>query len=441
MNTFFTCEQKLGNTIFTFSQKAKVLSTSPLNGGLTRHLSHAVNINCMNGSYECKMLGDTYEKDLAAHVHALGLSPSCTTALSTAAWTELRAIEEVCLRDLTVTAVVTGGIDSNGIHPSDPASYYEEDGNYEMPLPGTINIFLFINQNLTDTAMSRALMLCGESKAAAVSQLLLGSCYSEEIATGSGTDGIVIASNLCGTRTLTDASGHSKLGELIGKSVKSAVKQALLKQTAASGPRQFLLSARTARYKITPATLWEFYIEYREIFNDFKISFEMPSLLEQKFLAHNRTSNLVLCVSLYLHLMDQVRWELIMEPEAIREGKRLLIYGLYWKDGDFFEKAYPAKAWEQPGLLHFSLKEQLMYLLLLYIAKLATTSSTGGLSLALQRAIVTARPKGRYRKHFYWPAIKRYYWNLLFSIPLLAHLYISELLHLLYCRLFQHNIL
>ena len=57
-----------------------------------------------------------------------------------------------------------------------------------------------------------------------------------------------------------------------------------------------------------------------------------------------------------------------MEKEANREGKRLLIYGLYWKDGDFFEKAYPAKAWEQPGLLHFSLKEQLMYLLLLYIA-------------------------------------------------------------------------
>lgn len=115
MKAFFTCEQKLGNTIFTFSQKAKVLSTSPLNGGITRHLSHVVNINCMNGSYECKMLGDTYEKDLAAHVHALGLSPSCTTALSTAAWTELRAIEEVCFQDLTVTAVVTGGIDSNGV--------------------------------------------------------------------------------------------------------------------------------------------------------------------------------------------------------------------------------------------------------------------------------------------------------------------------------------
>ena len=73
--------------------------------------------------------------------------------------------------------------------------------------------------------------------------------------------------------------------------------------------------------------------------------------------------------------------------------------------------------------------------------QLATTSSTGGLLLALQRAIVTARPKGRYRKHFCWPAIKRYYSNLLVSILLLALLYTFELLHLLYCQSFQHNIL
>lgn len=50
MKAFFTCEQKLGNTIFTFSQKAKVLSTSPLNGGITRHLSHVVNIETMKKS-------------------------------------------------------------------------------------------------------------------------------------------------------------------------------------------------------------------------------------------------------------------------------------------------------------------------------------------------------------------------------------------------------
>ena len=54
MKAFFTCEQKLGNTIFTFSQKAKVLSTSPLNGGITRHLSHVVNINWGVSQSLCK---------------------------------------------------------------------------------------------------------------------------------------------------------------------------------------------------------------------------------------------------------------------------------------------------------------------------------------------------------------------------------------------------
>ena len=46
-----------------------------------------------------------------------------------------------------------------------------------------------VNQRMTDAAMLRALVLCSEAKAAAVQELLLGSCYSHEIATGSGTDG------------------------------------------------------------------------------------------------------------------------------------------------------------------------------------------------------------------------------------------------------------
>ena len=41
-----------------------------------------------------------------------------------------------------------------------------------------------------------------------------------------------------------------------------------------------------------------------------------------------------------------------------------------------------------------------------YVSKSPTTSSTGGLILALQRANVTARPKGRCRKHDYWSAYK-----------------------------------
>lgn len=36
------------------------------------------------------------------------------------------------------------------------------------------------------------------------------------------------------------------------------------------------------------------------------------------------------------------------------------------------------------------------------VFKLSTTTSSGGLILALQRAITTACPEGRYRKHCYW---------------------------------------
>ena len=79
MNDIFTYSQKNGSTIFTFPGRTKVLSTSPLNGGITTHLTHALNINCMNGDYECEMLGDTYEKDLMVHAQRLEINPQTAT--------------------------------------------------------------------------------------------------------------------------------------------------------------------------------------------------------------------------------------------------------------------------------------------------------------------------------------------------------------------------
>ncbi len=73
--------------------------------------------------------------------------------------------------------------------------------------------------------------------------------------------------------------------------------------------------------------------------------------------------------------------------------------------------------------------------------KSPTTSSTGGLVEALKRAIITARPKGRCHKRYYWSAIKRYFLSLLFLTLLPAPLYISLLLLLLYYQLLKHSIL
>ena len=80
MNDTFTYFQKKGCTVFSFPGKTRVLSTSPLNGGITAHLTHALNINCMNGAYECEMLGNTYEEDLNIHTKELGIDPQTATA-------------------------------------------------------------------------------------------------------------------------------------------------------------------------------------------------------------------------------------------------------------------------------------------------------------------------------------------------------------------------
>src|SRR5690606_8939352 len=64
-------------------------------------------------------------------------------------------------------------------------------------------------------------------KASALHELSAPSRYSDGLATGTGTDQIAIAS-LLGTRIRhVDANKHSKLGELIGRAVRDALRQAL----------------------------------------------------------------------------------------------------------------------------------------------------------------------------------------------------------------------
>ena len=172
-----------------------------------------------------------------------------------------------------------------------------------------------------------------------------------------------------GKTTLTDASGHSKLGELIGRTVSTAVTQALLKQTAASGARQFQVLIRTARYGITPGIMWDFYKEHQSFFNTWNVCFEKASALEDVFLSRNRNSNLVLCVSLYLHLMDQLRWGLIMEPGGNpRRKETASLWALLWSRDTFLASCYPAGVWDNEEIKGFSLRELLMYILLFYFS-------------------------------------------------------------------------
>jgi len=316
--------------ILEFATPRLVLSTSVLNGGIRTDLDAVFNYNCLADEYSCELIGETYEQQLGRNAADLGLAGKKVSGMSTAAWMELASVKTERFMELEVTAVVTGGVDSNGVRVEDPAGYYEKAGEYVLLKPGTINIMLWINQNLMPGTLARALVTCSEAKVTAVEELMIGSLYSEGIATGSGTDGTIIICDSQAEETLTDAGEHAKLGELIGKAVHGAVKEALLKQTGANGARQHKVTERLKRYRVTLSSLWEFYEENLDYFKEYpKASL---SFMEERLERVNTYSSLIIWCSYYTHLLDQYRYELLEWAEVLREAK-VLIRSLFLQYG------------------------------------------------------------------------------------------------------------
>lgn len=112
----------------------------------------------------------------------------------------------------------------------DPPSYDELLGTNLKPTPGTINIMLFnIDAKLPCGVLNQAIITATDMKAVALQELQVGSHYSSGIATGSGTDTImVVVSNLDAPHPLYDAGKHSQLGSIIGRVVIEAYKKSIV---------------------------------------------------------------------------------------------------------------------------------------------------------------------------------------------------------------------
>jgi hypothetical protein len=60
-----------------------------------------------------------------------------------------------------------------------------------------------------------------------LTELGISSRYSQDLATGTGTDQVCVAAPVAGDYAYTATNPHSKLGELLGQAVRAATKQAL----------------------------------------------------------------------------------------------------------------------------------------------------------------------------------------------------------------------
>ncbi len=308
------------NIVIPFSGKRRVLSTSVYQGGIREDVCAVYNHDGRASlGVACKLKGDTIQEHIRNTIEEIGLDPETTTGMETAARMENVAIHEVSYENLSVTAIVTGGIDVNGGRVGDPASWIEkmDDTPPEHRL-GTINILLVINADLPPGALTRALVTCTEAKSAALQELQAYSRYSRGLATGSGTDSTVIVATVDSPFYLTSAGKHSKLGELIGRDVMPAVKEALNKQTHLCAATQHNAINRLCRFGVTEGGLFQRYLQrYSE-------QAAIRPLFSQKLEKIFEKGDCVAHASMLSQLIDQMDWGLLSVDETVSAARQLL---------------------------------------------------------------------------------------------------------------------
>lgn len=299
--------------VILFDEPRKVLSTSVYNGGYREDLTAVFNHDCNPGAgMACELRAPTYEEHMRLVAEEIGLDADTVSGMATAASMDNAAVHSESYASLTVTALVTGGVEVNGGRAGDPASYFHPVEKSSLKKPGTINIILVIDSDMPPGTLARALVTCTEAKTAALQELMAGSNYSNGLATGSGTDQTMIIANPRSALYLESAGKHSKLGELIGCVVKKAVKTALKRQSGLSPEKQHSALRRIKRFGVTEETIWQ---EHKTGHGETSVK---AKFLEQLY-AIDQDSQFITYTSLYIHLLDQFLWGLL-SPEEVRAG-------------------------------------------------------------------------------------------------------------------------
>ncbi len=214
--------------------KHRVLTTSSCSEGLNASIAYLVNHQSCEASghtdrfLEISKLGaDGYHR---AVCEELGLPGDCTAIMGTAANMIYAVHEAAEFEDLWIDVIVTAGVEGNAVCAGDPSKWAETPAGWSTvpDVAGTINTMVMVNRPIKPEAQVRALITITEGKTAALAELGVSSRYSQDLATGTGTDQVCIAAPVMdGAYEYTSAGPHAKLGELLGGAVRQATKQAL----------------------------------------------------------------------------------------------------------------------------------------------------------------------------------------------------------------------
>jgi adenosylcobinamide amidohydrolase len=301
----------------------RVLSTCRgQQGGIHDDLAYLYNHQSCESNGHLTKMHDVAVQDPDAYLRGVGerygLPVDGCATLETAANMNNAAIARAAFRDREVIAICTGGVGTNAGRAGDPASYYQTEGRFVRigqegtEHAGTINTMLLISHEVTPGAMVKAAITATEAKAAALQELAVPSRYSDGLATGTGTDQIGVACRLGTGAPLTDTGKHSKVGELIGRTVHDAIKETLAIQNGLTPMRQRSVLAHIERFgadrKAMSTGVGAF------------LSGEDAVLFERNFACIDQDPLTVAAVAALVHLRDKFVWEILPQsclPEVL----------------------------------------------------------------------------------------------------------------------------
>lgn len=299
--------------VLDFAGRRDVLASSVYNGGWRSDLQAVLNHHPQ--PQEEVMSLDDYLTNMRKLCCSLGYDPERVATMGTGVAMKDVSVQAETYDDLQVVVVATAGAEGNPGRVGDPASYSGKDD--KLAPPGTINIMVYLNADAMPGVLARAIVTATEAKTAALQELLLGSMYSQGLATGTGTDQIIVISNPQGRYMVNDCGKHTKVGELVGRLVKAAVKEALYKRNGFDGTKMHAITRRMRRFGMTREQLQQ---DYCKVYGKQVDSNNLLAGMNRL----DSDSRTVALTSLYAHLLDQYSWQLLSAEEVEQNGSLLL---------------------------------------------------------------------------------------------------------------------
>lgn len=270
-----------------FKQPHTVLGSAMFGSGLRDDLQGALNVQtCDAKGLDFQPTMAFIRDDAARMAEGMGLDPGRVVTMGTAASMRCHGLAEAWYADahcpqVGVIAVATAGVEGNAGRAGDPTAWYEVNGEFyprtaspsygakahaqqssqlpgtanPRPEAGTINIMVCCSAPLHPTAFGRAIITATEAKSAVLADYAVGSLYSPTVATGTGTDQIVVAAPTNGPFTLSGLGHHAVMGELLASTVMDAVRAALRQQNGMTPTTRCNLLAQCARFGLTQDSL------------------------------------------------------------------------------------------------------------------------------------------------------------------------------------------